>query len=279
MGQTVSPGGRPQKARHQFDLDHLQIAPVLQGVALAPFSKRVLAYGLDWVIIVLAVRYLPVAFALVVLYLAAKSRLLGTLRNSRAAIDSGLSHMDSVLERQGAQRLARRRFRRFLRVYIHVLMLAAVVSLSILAIFLVAGLLMPETVGQVVKSQLGKLAIQPFQGVVWELQLFSGLAGGLIYFALFTWKWRGQTPGKKALGIRVVKLNGKNIRLWDSFERVSGYTASASLFMLGFLQYFWDRNHQTTHDKIVETVVVDDASFASVSIAGKNPENAGQDMA
>lgn len=56
--------------------------------------------------------------------------------------------------------------------------------------------------------------------------------------------------------IKVVKLNGTPITLWNSFERFSGYSSSASLLLLGFLQYYWDANHQTTHDKITETIVV-----------------------
>jgi uncharacterized RDD family membrane protein YckC len=68
--------------------------------------------------------------------------------------------------------------------------------------------------------------------------------------------WRGQTPGKRLLGIRVVRLNGKPITWWASFERFGGYAAGLATGLLGFLQIFWDRNRQAIHDKIMETVVV-----------------------
>jgi hypothetical protein len=58
------------------------------------------------------------------------------------------------------------------------------------------------------------------------------------------------------MGIKAVKLNGTPITLWNSFERFSGYSSSASSFFLGFFQFYWDSNHQTTHDKISETIVV-----------------------
>ncbi|HEV2132119.1 MAG TPA: RDD family protein, partial [Longimicrobiaceae bacterium] len=77
-----------------------------------------------------------------------------------------------------------------------------------------------------------------------------------LYFTLFLAVWRGQTPGKRLLGIRVVRLNGKPITWWAAFERFGGYAAGLATGLLGFLQIFWDRNRQAIHDKIMETVVV-----------------------
>ena len=62
-----------------------------------------------------------------------------------------------------------------------------------------------------------------------------------------------QVPGKT----EVVRLNGQTFTFWGSLERSTGYTASAALLGLGFFQYFWERNCQTTHDKITETIVIE----------------------
>jgi RDD family len=87
-----------------------------------------------------------------------------------------------------------------------------------------------------------------------DLGLSLGWVG--LYFTAFTALWRGQTPGKRMVGIRVMRLEGQKITLWASFERFGGYAASIFTGLLGFAQIFWDKNRQALHDKISETVVV-----------------------
>jgi hypothetical protein len=77
-----------------------------------------------------------------------------------------------------------------------------------------------------------------------------------LYFTAFTALWKGQTPAKRLLGIRVLRLNGQPMTLWASFERFGGYAAGLLTGLLGFAQVYWDRNRQAIHDKITETVVV-----------------------
>lgn len=77
-----------------------------------------------------------------------------------------------------------------------------------------------------------------------------------LYFTAFVALWNGQTPGKKLLGVRVVRLDGRPMTLLSSFERFGGYAAGLVTGLLGFAQVYWDRNRQMIHDKIVETVVV-----------------------
>jgi hypothetical protein len=89
-----------------------------------------------------------------------------------------------------------------------------------------------------------------------ELGLGFGWTG--LYFTTLLALGRGQTPGKRVMGIRVMRLNGERITYWASFERFGGYAASIFTGLLGFIQILWDRNRQGIHDKIVETVVVRD---------------------
>jgi hypothetical protein len=98
--------------------------------------------------------------------------------------------------------------------------------------------------------------VHAITGFLDELGLGFGWTG--LYFTAFLALWRGQTPGKKMLGVRVVRLNGQPMTLWTSFERFGGYAAGLVTGLLGFAQVFWDRNRQMIHDKIVETVVVRD---------------------
>jgi len=75
------------------------------------------------------------------------------------------------------------------------------------------------------------------------------------YFTLFIY-FRGQTPGKKLLGLKVVKRDGSKLSLWEAFERTHGYAYSASLLLIGFLQVLWDKHSLTMHDKIAGTEVI-----------------------
>ena len=80
---------------------------------------------------------------------------------------------------------------------------------------------------------------------------------GSVYFTLFLAWGNGQTPGKRCLRTRVVRLDGSPLGLWDSFERFAGYAAGLATGLLGFLQVLWDANRQGVHDKIVGTVVLE----------------------
>ncbi len=78
-----------------------------------------------------------------------------------------------------------------------------------------------------------------------------------VYFVLCFALYQGQTLGKKALKLRVVRLNNKPIGLLYSFERFGGYAAGLATGLLGFFQIYWDANRQGIHDKIAATVVLD----------------------
>jgi len=75
------------------------------------------------------------------------------------------------------------------------------------------------------------------------------------YFIGF-WAWRGQTPGKMALGIKVVKTDGSPVTFGTALVRYIGYWISALVLLLGFLWVLWDTNKQGWHDKIAGTYVV-----------------------
>jgi hypothetical protein len=85
-----------------------------------------------------------------------------------------------------------------------------------------------------------------------------GFGWAAVYFTAFLAMMRGQTPGKRVMGLRVIRLDGKPLGWWIAFERFGGYAASFSVGLLGFLQILWDRNRQGLHDKACETVVVFD---------------------
>ena len=76
------------------------------------------------------------------------------------------------------------------------------------------------------------------------------------WFTLWTRVGRGRTLGKLVFGLRVVRLDGRKLSLWDSFGRAGGYAASAATLLLGFLEAVKHPNRQAMHDKISGTVVL-----------------------
>ncbi len=85
---------------------------------------------------------------------------------------------------------------------------------------------------------------------------FIGLALPVVYHWYFWTRRDGQTPGKSAVGIRVVKTNGAELSDTDAFIRAIGYQVSGIFCGLGFIWAIFDGNNQTWHDKLAGTYVV-----------------------
>ncbi|MDT8436910.1 MAG: RDD family protein, partial [Gemmatimonadota bacterium] len=94
-----------------------------------------------------------------------------------------------------------------------------------------------------------------------------GLGWSGLYFTFLTGAFRGRTPGKRLLRVRVVRLDGRPLGFWASFERFGGYAASLFTGFEGFLRILWDANRQGIQDKIAETVVVADTSEVRARLA------------
>ena len=94
------------------------------------------------------------------------------------------------------------------------------------------------------------------------LAVAGGLLFGLAYFAYFEGGPKGQTPGKMALGIRVIDFNtGGPIGYGRGVVRYLGRIVSGLVCLLGYLWMLWDKEKQTWHDKIATTVVVPVANY------------------
>ena len=83
---------------------------------------------------------------------------------------------------------------------------------------------------------------------------------------------RGQTPGKRLLGIRVMRADGTRSDWGWTFIREFLIKAIAFGILdsvvgiatiIDLIWAFWDKDRQTLHDKIMKTVVVDDRVLLS----------------
>ena len=121
-----------------------------------------------------------------------------------------------------------------------------------------------ETTPETCVNEFGFRSIcdEPTGGAVLRLLLAISLGIGLMLVATIVY-WgkfegeRGQTPGKKALGIRVVKQEtGLPIGFGRAIGRMFARYLSSQVVYLGYLWSLWDDNNQTWHDKIVSSIVV-----------------------
>jgi uncharacterized RDD family membrane protein YckC len=75
----------------------------------------------------------------------------------------------------------------------------------------------------------------------------------VLYCAAF-WTLLGRTPGKAALGLRVVDRDGSRPHFARALVRALGYSLSA-IFLIGFAWAAVDAHHQALHDKLAGTYV------------------------
>ncbi|NGM24368.1 RDD family protein [Roseomonas stagni] len=86
-------------------------------------------------------------------------------------------------------------------------------------------------------------------------ELMSNVITGLV--VLLFWVERGGTPGKLALGIRIIDAEtGGEVPIGRLVLRYIGYLVSAIPLGLGYFWMLWDDRRQTWHDKIGGTLVV-----------------------
>ena len=77
------------------------------------------------------------------------------------------------------------------------------------------------------------------------------------YFTYFEGGEKGQTPGKMAMGIRVIDFGGGgSIGYGRAFVRWIGRIVSEIPLLLGYFWMLWDKERQTWHDKFANAVVV-----------------------
>jgi len=80
--------------------------------------------------------------------------------------------------------------------------------------------------------------------------------GHFLYFGYF-WSQRKRSIGMGVMSIRVVQLDGHSLSFLMAGLRGSlGYFLSGLIFGLGYLWFFVDKERETWHDKIFNTVVL-----------------------
>lgn len=131
--------------------------------------------------------------------------------------------------------------------------------------FLVAGgLFLLVVIGTlVILARTGALSAE--SDIMLEFTFFKNwysIMWLVLYFTLSVYFFDGLTIGKRVCGIRIVSLVHHKMTLWHSLERALGYGASMLEAGFGFVQYFIRPDRRTVHDRIAETIVVEDTNKA-----------------
>ncbi len=98
------------------------------------------------------------------------------------------------------------------------------------------------------------LANQPQLSLRWEL-LFE--VSVLIVSVIFWKKWRGATPGKRFVHIKIVDAKTfEDITNTQAVTRSIGYIASTFIFFIGFIMIGFRKDKRGLHDLLANTVVI-----------------------
>ena len=117
----------------------------------------------------------------------------------------------------------------------------------------ILALLMVAIGARVLTSSLGAIG-------VWTLAALLVLAFLLYYgyYAAFEALWNGQTPGKRAIGLRVISTSGRPITVYDALLRnlLRIVDQLPFVYAIGLVSVFLTERNQRLGDLAADTVVV-----------------------
>lgn len=99
------------------------------------------------------------------------------------------------------------------------------------------------------------MLVGPLFSTVLELMLLD-IAINAVYYWYFWTRHNGQSPGKKAMNIRIIKADGKPLSDADALLRIFGYYVGRLTLFFGYIWAAFDANNQAWHDKMANTYVV-----------------------
>jgi uncharacterized RDD family membrane protein YckC/ribosomal protein S27AE len=89
----------------------------------------------------------------------------------------------------------------------------------------------------------------------WILLQATMLIIGISYYTVFIGKF-GATPGKMAMGLRVIRPDGSRLTYLRAFARYWAYSLSGIILGIGYLMAISDSEKRTLHDRICDTRVI-----------------------
>ena len=111
-----------------------------------------------------------------------------------------------------------------------------------------------QNIQMAMSGNVKALNAQPQMSMKWEL-LFE--VAVLIVTMIFWKQWRGATPGKKFVHIKIVDATTfKDIDNKQAITRSFGYIISTLAFLIGFIMVAFRKDKRGLHDLLAGTVVI-----------------------
>jgi uncharacterized RDD family membrane protein YckC len=122
----------------------------------------------------------------------------------------------------------------------------------------ISGISFDGVTGEAVASEMSKWTLAVF--LVISAVLFSG------YFIIFEWLFNGQTPGKRLFKLRVIRVDGRPITLWEALARnilrlIDAFPGMViPIYSIGLITLFLSNRDQRLGDLFAGTVVIRERS-------------------
>ncbi len=118
-----------------------------------------------------------------------------------------------------------------------------------------------QNIQMAIAGNVDALSTQPQTSIGWEL-LFE--LSVLVVTLLFWEKYKGATPGKKFVHIKIVDSKTfKDINNKQAITRSIGYIVSTFSFLIGFIMVAFRKDKRGLHDLLAGTAVIYDESNRS----------------
>lgn len=127
------------------------------------------------------------------------------------------------------------------------------------------GMVVGAAVGGLMGAAFG-IGGGPGAGRLAAIELVAQLVSLVLTACYYGWFYASPnqaTPGKMAIGIKVVRSNGQGCGFWRGFGRHFASILSAMLLCIGYLMVAFTERKQALHDMICDTVVVDQWAFTA----------------
>jgi len=140
---------------------------------------------------------------------------------------------------------------------------------SILQLFLYLAISLAA--GLIVSAPLGRLS----ERWIVALVIFVGFVITWGYYAIFESVWKGQTPGKKWAGIRVIKDSGRPITAFEAAARnlVRIIDYLPGFYAVGIVTMLLNEKHRRVGDYVAGTLVVHETSDRESALFFNTPAN------
>jgi uncharacterized RDD family membrane protein YckC len=152
---------------------------------------------------------------------------------------------------------------------------------SVLAFFLVVMVIATTISRESLESFATGGTGSPQEMIVWASLAFFALVQFVVmwfYFVIFEVAWNGQSPGKRALDIRVIRDGGQPVGLYTSMIRnlIRLVDFLPLFYTIGFIAMLASRHWRRLGDLAAGTVVVREDSVAGQRSAEEPSERGGE---